>query len=165
MITLELTEEQRRQLAASAGTPVQVLNPENNRSYMLVPSKPLTVSDFTPEQLRRIKDSGFTPEEILQTIAHSTETSYEVHPMMVQSQKAFWRDLPELLKQRKLRKRWVCYHGDERIGISRDDAELVQACLKRGLDRGQFYLGRIVEHPLPPWEREEMEQSLFEFED
>ena len=99
MITLELTEEQRRQLAVTRGAPVQVFNPENNRSYLLVPSEPMTVSDFTPEQLRRIKDSGFTPEEILQMIAHSAEASYEVHPMMLQSQQAFCGDLPELLKQ------------------------------------------------------------------
>ncbi len=165
MITLELTEEQRRQLAASAGAPVQVRDPENNRSYMLVPNEPMTISDFTPEQLRRIKDSGFTPEEILQTITHSAETSYEVHPMMLQSQKAFWRDLPELLKQRRLRGKWVCYHGDERIGIAKTGTELVQTCRERGVSDDEFHLDRIEDHPLPPWEAEEIEQSLFEFED
>ena len=54
------------------------------------------------------------------------------------SQEAFFRDLPELLKDRRLRGRCVAYHGDERIGIARDDKVLIRECLRRGLKREEY---------------------------
>ena len=47
-----------------------------------------------------------------------------ITPLIQQSQAAFRRDLPELLKDKKLYRRWVAYHGDERIGISRSESIL-----------------------------------------
>jgi hypothetical protein len=95
----------------------------------------------------------------------SLETSVKISRIMLRSQQAFWRDLPELLKHKKLRGQWVCYRGDERLGIAKTGTELVQKSLKRGLQRGQFYLGRIQYEPTPPWEPTELEESLFEAED
>lgn len=54
------------------------------------------------------------------------------------SQEAFFRDLPELLKDRKLQGRYIAYHGDERIGIARDDEPLIRECLRRGLKREDY---------------------------
>ncbi len=75
---------------------------------------------------------------------------------ILRSQQAFWRDLPHLLSQRKLRGRWVCYHGDERIGIGTYE-ELIRQCLGRGIPDDAFYLGRIRPQELPPWEPEDVE--------
>jgi hypothetical protein len=54
------------------------------------------------------------------------------------SQEAFFRDLPELLKDRRLRGRYIAYHGDERIGIARDDKPLIRECLRRGLKPEEY---------------------------
>ncbi len=146
-MTLELTEQQRRMVEGHAGGPIEVIDPDSQCLYMLI----------AHEQFEKVR---FLLDEM--PSASPAESSFKVSPIMLRSQQAFWRDLPELLKQRKLRRWWVCYHGDERIGVAKSDAELVRTCLKRGLERGQFYLGRVEEEPTPPWEITEMEQSLFE---
>ncbi len=38
---------------------------------------------------------------------------------ILRSQQAFWRDLPELLKNKNNHGKWVCYRGDERVGIAK----------------------------------------------
>ena len=38
--------------------------------------------------------------------------------MVLRSQRAYWRDLPELLKDRRNRGKWVAYHGEERVAIT-----------------------------------------------
>jgi hypothetical protein len=54
------------------------------------------------------------------------------------SQEAFTRDLPEVLKVRRLRGKYVAYHGSERIGIAGDDAPLIRECMRRGLKRDEY---------------------------
>jgi hypothetical protein len=57
-------------------------------------------------------------------------------PSWAQSQEAFYRDLPELL--RTYCKQWVAYHGDERIGFARSKTELYERCLRRGFKEDEF---------------------------
>jgi hypothetical protein len=64
------------------------------------------------------------------------------------SQEAFFRDLPELLKDRRLVGKYIAYHGDERIGIARDDAPLIRECLRRGLERDEYDI-HIIEPQSP----------------
>ena len=52
---------------------------------------------------------------------------------MLSSQKAFWHDLPELLKDRRNHGKWAAYHGVERVVISRSGVEAYQECFRRGL--------------------------------
>jgi hypothetical protein len=72
------------------------------------------------------------------------------------------RDLPMLLTRKRLRRRWVLYHGDEQIRISRPPDKLFRECVKRGLRNDEFYLGMIAPHPSEP---EEIERSFYEFDD
>ncbi len=51
-------------------------------------------------------------------------------PLVAQSQAAFRRELPELLKKRN--GQWVAYHGDECLGFGRSQIELYQQCVRRG---------------------------------
>ena len=76
----------------------------------------------------------------------STTRSYEVAPMIERSQAAFRRDLPDLMNTHY--RRWVAYHGDERIGFGRDKIDLYNECLRRGLKRGRFIV-RSVEPEMP----------------
>ena len=43
-----------------------------------------------------------------------------------------------MLKDRRLRGRYVAYHGNERIGIAGDDEPLIRECLRRGLKREEY---------------------------
>lgn len=150
-MTFELTEQQQHLLRMNGDGPVEVVDPDTKRSYMLIAREQF---DKVSSLLNDAEPSS-PPEE----------SSFQVAPQMLRSQQAFWRDLPQLLERRKWRGQWVCYHGDERIGIARDTPELVKKCLQLGLQRGDFYVGLIEERSNAPWVCEEMDQSLFEFTD
>ena len=62
--------------------------------------------------------------------------------LVAQSQAAFRRDLPELLKKRHAR--WVAYHGDECIGFGRSQIDLYQQCVRRGLKDDDFVVWGIT---------------------
>jgi hypothetical protein len=71
-------------------------------------------------------------------------TASGIPPGVRRSTEAFRRDLPELLKIRKWYRRWVAYHGEERIGIARDPGDLYEECERRGLKREEFRVCCIV---------------------
>jgi hypothetical protein len=83
---------------------------------------------------------------------------------MLRSMQAFWRDLPELLRLRS-KGRWVAYHGDERVAFAEDDVAAYQECFRRGLQRGEFYVGKLEARPdgVPPWGTLVADRSLYEF--
>ena len=115
MATTGLTPEQRRLIDQAGDEPVPIADPETLEDFVLMRRR-------VYDQLRQV-----------------TETQ-PVNDLMIpegirKSQEAFFRDLPELLKDRKLRGKCVAYHGDERIGIARDDMKLIRECLRRGLKR------------------------------
>ncbi|MBI1904023.1 MAG: hypothetical protein HYS13_23225 [Planctomycetia bacterium] len=73
--------------------------------------------------------------------ASTARTENQVPPMIVRSQQAFARDLPELLKTHYFQ--WVAYHGDERVGFGRTETELYQRCFRRGLKDDEFVVRSI----------------------
>ena len=68
----------------------------------------------------------------------------------------FWRELPHLLGKRNRTARWVCYHGEERVGIGTYE-HLLRECLRLRIRDDEYYLARIRPRELPPWEPEEVE--------
>jgi hypothetical protein len=59
----------------------------------------------------------------------------------------------------------VAYHGDERIGFGKTQTEVYQECFRRGLQRGEFYVGWIEADEIPPWGTIQGDWSLYEFTD
>jgi hypothetical protein len=130
-VTIELTEQQRQALQGN-GDCVEVVDPASRRAYVL-----LTREEY--DRLRSTSPKG--PAE--------PERPFPEIPIGIRlSQEAFRRDLPELLKDRRLREMYVAYHRNERIGFARDMATLIQECLKRGLDDDEFDIGMIRESSL-----------------
>ena len=140
---VELTEEQRQAVQEQAGGPVEVIDPDTQRAYVLLAREQY-------EQMRSLVESEREPTHRV------AEDAPGIPPGILRSQQAFWRDLPHLLSQPKLRGRWVCYHGGERIGIGTYE-ELIRQCGRRGIPDDAFYLGRIRPRELPPWEPEDVE--------
>jgi CheY-like chemotaxis protein len=64
-----------------------------------------------------------------------------IPPIIVRSQKAFERDLDDLLKTHY--RQWVAYHGDEQIGFGRSQTALIERCFRRGLREDQFVVRSI----------------------
>jgi hypothetical protein len=56
------------------------------------------------------------------------------------SQDAFFRDLPELLKDKSLLGQCVAYCGDERIGVAPTDEPLIREINRRGIQDDDFDL-------------------------
>ncbi|HKI33357.1 MAG TPA: hypothetical protein VKA46_16000 [Gemmataceae bacterium] len=141
---IELTPEQWQ--AVERGEPVRLVDDTTHDTYILMRAE---VYEQTAGVLQPPAD----------------EAASLIQPAMLRAQQAFWRDLPELLKDRRNHGKWVAYHGDERVGFGRDDGELYRTCLQHGLERGEFYVARIRERDVPPWEPTFLEQSLYEATD
>jgi hypothetical protein len=142
MSTIELTHAQRQALEAEQGKPVEVVDPATQRRYVLL----------AREQYERVQ-ALLEP----QPMQEGPEEASDIPPGILRSQQAFWRDLPQLLKNKRNVDKWVCYHGDERIGIAASDEPLIRECLRRGLPNDQYDLLIIRPRTFPPWEVEEVE--------
>lgn len=141
-MSIELTDEQRLALQAEPGKPVDVVDPSTSQRYVLIAREQY-------EQVRSLLEDGEAPEK--------PEGASEIPPGILRSQQAFWRELPELLKDKRNHGKWVCYHGDERVGIARTQRDLIEECLRRGFKDDDYDLDVIEPHAFPPWESEEIE--------
>jgi hypothetical protein len=135
---IELTDEQAR--AVQQGQPVEIIDPETQRAYVLI--------------AREAHERGGSVLES-PTRAGAREEATGIPPGIRRSQEAFWRDLPNLVKNPALRGQWVCYHGTERIGIGAYE-DLIRECLRRGIPDDSWYLELIEPQAHPPWEVEEI---------
>jgi len=140
---IELNAEQRQ--AVAQGEPVRIIDPLTHDAYVLVRA----------EVYARLAAVVQQPAE---------QPDREIPPLMLRSQQAFWQDLPELLKDKRNHRKWAAYHGGERVAISRSDVDAYQECFRRGLERGEFYVGLLEADPdgLPPWGTLEGDWSLYE---
>jgi hypothetical protein len=143
---IELNSEQRQVMAQ--GEPLQIIDPVTGDAYVVVRAD-------VYESL-----AGPPPRP-----AHQPHP--DIPPMILRSQQAFWRDLPELLKKRRNRGKWAAYHGEQRVAITRSDVDAYQECFRRGLKHEEFYVGWLEPTPdgIPPWGTFESDRSLYEFTD
>ncbi len=118
MTTIALTPEQRRLMEQAGDQPVRIEDPEMQQAYVLIRA----------DLYERVRD----------LIEPRSDDMLAVPDGIRRSQEAFFRDLPVLLKDRRLRGSYIAYHGNERIGIARDDAPLIRECLHRGLKRDEY---------------------------
>jgi hypothetical protein len=114
---IDLSAAQRQ--LAEQGKPVRVVDESTHEAYILV----------REEFFEPITDILCLPDQ---------EPPAGISPQMLRSMQAFWRDLPKLLPQRSRSRRFVAYHGDNRIGFGRSLTQLNRECLQRGLPRGEY---------------------------
>jgi len=143
---IELNAEQRQ--AMSRGQPVRIIDPLTRDAYVLVPA----------EEYERLADVPHRP---------AGQPHPDIAPLVLRSQQAFWRDLPGLLMDRRNHRKWAAYHGEERVAIAQSEVDAYQECFRRGLNRGEFYVGKLDAHPdgVPPWGTIECDRSLYEATD
>ncbi len=118
MTTITLTPEQLQVVEQAGDQPVRVENPRNHRIYRLVEEA--------------AQDRARAPDEAEQI------SDFDIPEGIRRSQDAFFRDLPELLKDESLRGQWVIYHGDERIGFAPKKQPLIEECLRRCLKDDEY---------------------------
>jgi hypothetical protein len=136
-----LTAELRQEIEKAGDEPVRIEDPETQTTYILIRA----------DLYEQIK-----PATRLENLA-----AYQVPEGIRRSKEAFLRDLPELLARKRLRGRWVLYHGDKQLGIWRSPQRMDRDIMKRGLRNDEYYAGVIRPHE----EEDEIEHSLMEFEE
>jgi hypothetical protein len=67
--------------------------------------------------------------------------------MLAQANEAFRRDFPELWPAQD--RRWVLYHGDERIDIQDSPVPLYEECKRRGWRQDEYLVECILPEPDP----------------
>jgi hypothetical protein len=139
-----LTAEQQQ--AIEQGQPVRVVDPLTQGAYVVVRAEVF-------DQL------------LAETPNHAVEPDIQIAPGILRSMQAFWRDLPELLKVRRNRDKWVAYHGEERVGIAADDVTLIRELVRRKIPDDEYHLATIRPRTLAPWEEEEIEAMKPEHRD
>ena len=110
---------------------------------------------ITPEQRHELEQAGAVRIEDAETheayVALKAEVYERIKPLLAKdedeipalirrSQDAFFRDLPELLKDESLLGYCVAYCGDERIGIAPSDEPLIREINRRGIKDDEFDL-------------------------
>jgi hypothetical protein len=140
-----LSPEQRQAIGEAGGQPVSIIDPLTHDAYVLVRAEVFARLAAVPQP-------------------PSHQPNPEIPPLVLRSQQAFWQDLPELLKDKRNRGKWVAYHGEERVAVRRSDVDAYQECFRRGLKHEEFYVGRIEADPdgIPPWGTLEGDWSLYE---
>jgi hypothetical protein len=118
MAVTGLTAEQRRLVEEAGDRPVRIEDPEMQQAYVLIRA----------DVYERVRGAIEPPPVV----------NLEVPEGIRRSQQAFFRDLPELLKNRRLRGRYVAYHGDERVKISRSEVNVIRECVRRGLRSDEY---------------------------
>lgn len=82
---------------------------------------------------------------------------YQLPAGVLTSMRAYWADLPGLLADRKTRKKWVLYHGSERIDVATEPRVLSRLVEAKGYPAKTCFIGRIEPQDTPPWVPEEIE--------
>ncbi len=130
---IELSDEERR--LAQQGQPLDAIDPQTNEAYVLI-AKPRF------EEVR----SHLGP--VVAALAGNGTGQAEAPELDIPegvrlSKEAYRRELPELLKQKKLARQWVAYHRNDRICIGRDGGAVLEECFNRGLAADEFFVGWI----------------------
>jgi hypothetical protein len=145
-VAIELTEQQRQVVQQGLGQPVEVVDPQTHKTYMLVPHE---LFDMVRPLIAEVNGQD--------------QPSPAVSEGVRRSQAALRRALPELLTQPKYLHQWVAYHGEERIGVAAREAILLKECERRGLPDDEYYIGWI--DPSELIEEEEVEVRPHHFAD
>ena len=128
-----ITPEQRHEVERAGREPVRLTDPETNDTYYLLKE----------EVYDRIRD----------VIAPGPEP--EVPEGIRLAQEAFFRDLPGMLADPRLKGRWVAYHRGERIAVGRRERDVLREVARRDISDDE-YCTFVVREQWPEPEQAEL---------
>src|SRR5258708_916221 len=110
-----LTPELKQAIEQAGDELVRLEDPQTRQTYVLLKSE-------VYEKIREIVGDEWEQSDTSLKVTADAASRVEdagIPEGIRRSQEAFFRDLPELLKDRRLRGKWIAYHRDERIKIGR----------------------------------------------
>jgi hypothetical protein len=129
-----LTPELKQAIEQAGDEPVRLEDPQTRETYVL-----LKADDY--ERIRKILRGEREHAAIAREATGNGGPGMEpgnIPEGILRAQAAFFRALPELLKDRRLRGKWVAYHGDEQAKIGRTQTDVIKECNRRGLKSDQY---------------------------
>jgi hypothetical protein len=129
-----LTPELKQAIEQAGDEVVRLEDPQTRQTYVLLKAEVYeSLREVLGDECRQV---AIPPMAMSNTVRRMEEG--EIPEGILRSQEAFFRDLPELLKNRRLRGKWIAYHGDERVKIGRTQTNVIKECNRRGLKTDQY---------------------------
>ena len=129
-----LTPELKLAIEQAGDDIVRLEDPQTRQTYVLLKADDYDrIREILGDDWRQAASSRGTMENAAWRMEES-----DIPEGIRRSQEAFFRDLPQLLNDRRLRGKWVAYHGDERVKIGRTQTEVIKECNRRGLETDQY---------------------------
>jgi len=129
-----LTPELKQAIEQAGDDLVRLEDPQTRQTYVLLKADDYErIRQVLGDDWRQAASSRGTTENATWRMEESN-----IPEGIRRSQEAFFRDLPELLKKRRLRGKWVAYHRDERVKVGRTQTEVIKECNRRGLETDQY---------------------------
>ncbi len=128
-VPMTITPELKAAVERAGDEPIRLEDPQTRQTYVL-----LKADDY--ERIKEILGDDWRQAAIPCEPIGQEEVN--IPEGIRRSQEAFFRDLPELLKHRRLRGKWIAYHGDERVKTGRTQTDVIKECNRRGLETDQY---------------------------
>ena len=129
-----LTPELKQAIEQAGDALVRLEDPLTRQTYVLLKAEVYeSITEILGDDWRQ---AAITPTAMGNAARRNEEGA--VPEGIRRSQEAFFRDLPELLKDRGLRGKWVAYHRDMRIMIGSTQTEVIKECNRRGLESKEY---------------------------
>jgi hypothetical protein len=129
-----LTPELKQAIEQAGDGLVRLQDPQTQQTYVLLKAE---VYESIREALGEGGQQAAVSPPAIANAARRTEEGV-VPEGIRRSQEAFFRDLPALLKDRRLRGKWVAYHRDERITSGPTQTDVIKECNQRGLKSNEY---------------------------
>ncbi len=134
---IELTAEQLQALDNANGSPPIVVDTRTQDAYVLVRAE-----IFERLQKSTAPETG-APIQSLPADSNAADIP-GMDEGIKRAKAALRRDLPELLASRRTRGKYVCYHLEKRVGISKDYFALIRECKRRNFPRNECTIEKIA---------------------
>jgi hypothetical protein len=146
---IELTEQQRQEIALQAENPIRVLDPATREEFVLIRAERFAERD-NAERFAERDNAGQLSED-------EQAVRFGVYPPLYRGMKSYWQELPELVRSWWKRGKWVAYYGDTRIGIASRESTLLRKCRSRRIPLDEVYIAQIIDRSQSPWEQESID--------
>lgn len=106
------------------------------------PKRKRAVADKAPEIMDQAETHEWQADEALGREAAAFVSRFRTSKLIEDSQRAFRRELPNLLRTHE--RRWVAFQGEEMLGVADHEIDLYELAEQQGLKPDQFVIRYVM---------------------